>query len=112
MVSLQLLFTTALYFMLLLYMNAAHAVSSPQHTVLLAENKSQLLGIQRLVLLTTRTADWFQQRGFEPAGVAHDSLLLPDSRRLKVGHHDSYAPIGEHVGSCRKLVKVDGTDLK
>lgn len=48
------------------------------------ENKSQLLGIQRLVLLTTRTADWFQQRGFEPAGVAHDSLLLPDSRRLKV----------------------------
>lgn len=48
------------------------------------ENKSQLQGVQRLVLLTTRTADWFQQRGFEPAGVAHDSTLLPDSRRLKV----------------------------
>jgi amino-acid N-acetyltransferase len=36
------------------------------------------------VLLTTRTADWFEQRGFKPAGAAHLSLLLPDARRQRV----------------------------
>lgn len=45
------------------------------------EDKANAAGIDRLVLLTTRTADWFQQRGFEPAGVAHSSNLLPASRR-------------------------------
>ena len=45
------------------------------------EDKASAAGIDRLVLLTTRTADWFQQRGFEPAGVAHSSNLLPASRR-------------------------------
>jgi len=37
-----------------------------------------------LVLLTTRTADWFEQRGFKPAGVAHLSVLLPNDRRARV----------------------------
>ncbi|KAL4423548.1 hypothetical protein ABPG77_006571 [Micractinium sp. CCAP 211/92] len=41
-------------------------------------------GIQRLVLLTTRTADWFEQRGFKPAGAAHLSALLPEDRRARV----------------------------
>lgn len=41
-------------------------------------------GIQRLVLLTTRTADWFEQRGFKPAGVAHLSTLLPEARRARI----------------------------
>lgn len=41
-------------------------------------------GIQRLVLLTTRTADWFEQRGFRPAGAAHLSELLPEPRRAKI----------------------------
>ena len=41
-------------------------------------------GIQRLVLLTTRTADWFEQRGFKPAGAAHLSDLLPDARRQRI----------------------------
>jgi amino-acid N-acetyltransferase len=41
-------------------------------------------GVERLVLLTTRTADWFEQRGFKPEGAAHASELLPDARRAKV----------------------------
>lgn len=41
-------------------------------------------GIQRLVLLTTRTADWFEQRGFRHAGAAHLSALLPEARRQRV----------------------------
>lgn len=41
-------------------------------------------GIQRLVLLTTRTADWFQQRGFAAAGPAHSSPLLPAARRDRI----------------------------
>jgi amino-acid N-acetyltransferase len=36
------------------------------------------------VLLTTRTADWFEQRGFQPAGPAHASVLLPAPRRRRV----------------------------
>ncbi len=49
-----------------------------------AEQQSRRQGVRRLVLLTTRTADWFQQRGFSPAGAAHTSDLLPPSRRAKV----------------------------
>jgi len=48
------------------------------------EQQARREGVQRLVLLTTRTADWFMQRGFTPAGVAHTSDLLPEARRLKV----------------------------
>lgn len=36
------------------------------------------------VLLTTRTADFFEQRDFLHAGVAHESNLLPESRRAVV----------------------------
>ena len=36
------------------------------------------------MLLTTRTADWFEQRGFKLAGAAHLSPLLPDARRQRV----------------------------
>ncbi|GAB4815046.1 hypothetical protein N2152v2_002092 [Parachlorella kessleri] len=48
------------------------------------ETDARSKGIQKLVLLTTRTADWFEQRGFRPAGPAHASQLLPDSRRGKI----------------------------
>lgn len=48
------------------------------------EDRSSSLGISVLVLLTTRTADWFQQRGFHSAGVAHESTLLPQSRRKAI----------------------------
>ena len=41
-------------------------------------------GIRRLMLLTTRAADWFEQRDFMPAGIAHDSLLLPEKRRRAI----------------------------
>ena len=64
----------------------AHAhPSTPHHTfAACAESDARRRGIRRLVLLTTRTADWFQQRGFAPAGVAHASELLPDERRARV----------------------------
>ena len=48
------------------------------------ESDARGKGIQRLVLLTTRTADWFEQRGFVGAGQAHSSDLLPEQRRGKV----------------------------
>jgi len=42
-------------------------------------------GVESLVLLTTRTADWFQQRGFSPAGPAHEAVeILPEQRRLRI----------------------------
>ena len=50
-----------------------------------AERKASTTGIERVFLLTTRTADWFEQRGFKPDGPAHNSLLLPESRRKQVG---------------------------
>lgn len=49
-----------------------------------AEADAAQQGIQRLVLLTTRTADWFEQRGFRHAGAAHLSALLPEARRQRV----------------------------
>ncbi|PNG66840.1 Amino-acid acetyltransferase, partial [Tetrabaena socialis] len=41
-------------------------------------------GIQRLVLLTTRTADWFEQRDFRWQGAAYASELLPIGRRSRI----------------------------
>ncbi|EFJ51352.1 hypothetical protein VOLCADRAFT_57336 [Volvox carteri f. nagariensis] len=41
-------------------------------------------GIQRLVLLTTRTADWFEQRDFRWQGAAFASELLPLARRARI----------------------------
>ncbi|BDA40699.1 Amino-acid acetyltransferase [Coccomyxa sp. Obi] len=48
------------------------------------EQQARDKGIRRLVLLTTRTADFFEQRDFLPAGVAHESDLIPESRRAAV----------------------------
>jgi len=45
------------------------------------EERSRSSGTDVLILLTTRTADWFQQRGFTAAGAAHDSNIIPQSRR-------------------------------
>lgn len=41
-------------------------------------------GMDRLVLLTTRTADWFMQRDFKHTGPAWCSDLLPAQRRAKI----------------------------
>jgi len=41
-------------------------------------------GYEEIVLLTTRTADWFVARGFEHCGPAHDAPELPEPRRAKV----------------------------
>ena len=49
-----------------------------------AEQEARMQGIRRLVLLTTRTADWFEQRDFVYSGQAFNSLLLPEARRAKI----------------------------
>lgn len=41
-------------------------------------------GIRRLVLLTTRTADWFEQRDFKWSGPAYASELIPETRRARI----------------------------
>lgn len=41
-------------------------------------------GLTRIVLLSTRTGAWFQDRGYRCEGLAHASHLLPASRRAQV----------------------------
>ena len=48
------------------------------------EQDARYQGFDGLVLLTTRTADWFQARDFRMAGTAHDCKLLPSARRAQV----------------------------
>ena len=48
------------------------------------EQEARARGVTRVVLLTTRTADWFVQRDFLPAGAAAASALLPEARRARV----------------------------
>lgn len=71
-------------------------------------------GIQRLMLLTTRTADWFQQRDFRLEGTAHSCRLLPEDRRARVSvarnsrlyskrlheldDHERQSPAGSRIG--------------
>ncbi len=48
------------------------------------EQEARRRGIRRLVLLTTRTADWFEQRDFRFRGPAFESTLLPEARRARI----------------------------
>lgn len=48
------------------------------------EERSRSSGTKILILLTTRTADWFQQRGFTAAGAAHSSDIIPLHRRNEI----------------------------
>ena len=48
------------------------------------EQEARSQGVRRLVLLTTRTADWFEQRDFVYSGQAFSSLLIPEARRAKI----------------------------
>lgn len=48
------------------------------------EQEARQMGIRRLVLLTTRTADWFEQRDFVWKGPASTSELLPERRRMRI----------------------------
>ncbi|MFZ1493483.1 MAG: amino-acid N-acetyltransferase [Candidatus Competibacter denitrificans] len=52
------------------------------------ERQAREQGLRRLFVLTTRTAHWFQERGFEPAEVAHlpvmKQALYNWQRRSKV----------------------------
>lgn len=67
------------------------------------EQSARTRGIQRLVLLTTRTADWFMQRDFTPAGVAHDSSILPETRRALID------PARNSHLYCKEIVALDDT---
>ena len=49
------------------------------------EQEARRQGVESLVLLTTRTADWFEQRDFKWQGPAYASTLLPESRRCVRG---------------------------
>jgi amino-acid N-acetyltransferase len=51
------------------------------------ESRAKSAGIQKLFLLTTRTADWFVQRGFIHAGAACDSPLLPPGKTALEGRN-------------------------
>ena len=46
------------------------------------EERARAAGARRLFLLTTRAADWFQQRGFEAAGRAAGNAALPAARAV------------------------------
>eukprot|EP00878_Enallax_costatus_P033338 GHUV01036758.1.p1 GENE.GHUV01036758.1~~GHUV01036758.1.p1 ORF type:complete len:123 (+),score=33.02 GHUV01036758.1:338-706(+) len=48
------------------------------------EQYARSRGVDRIVLLTTRTADWFMQRDFKHVGPAWCSNLLPQERRSKI----------------------------
>jgi amino-acid N-acetyltransferase len=48
------------------------------------EQAARERGVRRLLLLTTRTADWFEQRDFAAAGPAAAAGLLPRARRAAV----------------------------
>lgn len=50
----------------------------------LAEHEAQTRGMTRLVLLTTRTGAWFEERGYLFSGPAFSSTHLPPSRRAQV----------------------------
>ena len=51
------------------------------------ESRARGAGIEKLFLLTTRTADWFVERGFIHAGAAIDSPLLPPGKQAQEGRN-------------------------
>mmetsp|Transcript_4458 Transcript_4458/g.20241 ORF Transcript_4458/g.20241 Transcript_4458/m.20241 type:complete len:704 (-) Transcript_4458:918-3029(-) len=51
------------------------------------ESRARSAGIEKLFLLTTRTADWFVERGFIHAGAAIDSPLLPPGKQAQEGRN-------------------------
>jgi amino-acid N-acetyltransferase len=61
------------------------------------EGKAAAAGLTRLFALTTQTAHWFRERGFDPAGVAD----LPETRRA------SYNPQRNSKVLIKRLV-IDG----
>jgi amino-acid N-acetyltransferase len=44
------------------------------------EKKASSLGLEKLFLLTTRTADWFVRRGFQECSIE----IIPESRRQRI----------------------------
>lgn len=69
------------------------------------EQQARGKGMNRLVLLTTRTADWFQQRDFVLAGPAWCSDLLPVSRRSRIN------PARNSQLYVKEIVPLDNEDV-
>lgn len=69
------------------------------------EQKAREQNYDYLVLLTTRTADWFCCRGFKEAGVAYKAEILPESRRAKID------PSRNSKAYSKRLVPVPKTGL-
>ena len=44
------------------------------------EKKASSLGLEKLFLLTTRTADWFVRRGFQECSIE----VIPETRRQRI----------------------------
>mmetsp|Transcript_30301 Transcript_30301/g.57118 ORF Transcript_30301/g.57118 Transcript_30301/m.57118 type:complete len:182 (-) Transcript_30301:342-887(-) len=44
--------------------------------------RQRIPGIRNMFLLTTRTMDWFYQRGYTPVGPAHLSSMLPCGKKV------------------------------
>ena len=59
------------------------------------EQDARLKGVRRLVLLTTRTADWFEQRDFQHDNHAHLRQGLFEWPFRMVSHPASLTFIGE-----------------
>jgi len=53
----------------------------------IAERRARAEGLGELFVLTTRTAHWFRERGFEPAAAG---CLPPSRRALYDGHRNSH----------------------
>ena len=51
------------------------------------EREARRENIEKLFLLTTRTADWFTARGFTHAGAAEKSPLLPPGKKTLPGRN-------------------------
>lgn len=64
--------------------NQQHENSRGDSLLDYVEQRARERGIDRLLLLTTVTADWFVQRDFSPAGLAAECRLLPPERRARV----------------------------
>ena len=69
------------------------------------EERARAAGARRLFLLTTRAADWFQQRGFEAAGRAAGNAALPAARAVDASRN-SLLFIKELSGSAGVVARV------
>lgn len=66
------------------------------------EQDARLNGIRRLVLLTTRTADWFEQRDFKQDTLAHLRQAICFCTQLFVSPCSDDCTVPSHVYSLER----------